>query len=56
MVVVNGNDNDADVDWNRFGECLDKKNYGVELLSGKRIIKGSPLKIGGNKSMVIYFE
>lgn len=56
MVVVNGNDNDADVDWNRFGECLDKKNYGVELFSGKRITKGSPLKIGGNKSMVIYFE
>lgn len=56
MVVVNGNDNEVDLDWNRFDERLKEVHTGVEILSGKRVEKGDPLKIAGNSSVVIYFE
>ncbi len=56
MVAVNGNDGEALLDWNRFGERLAGKESGVDIFSGRRIVKGEPLKLPGNGSVVIYFE
>lgn len=56
MVVINGSDKKAMVDWTRFEERLKTKNKGIEILSGQSIEKGKAMEVEGFSSAVIYFE
>lgn len=56
MVVINGSDKKAMVDWTRFEERLKTKNKGIEIFSGQSIEKGQAMEVEGFSSAVIYFE
>lgn len=56
MVILNGSSQAHPIDWSRFHERLGGKMVGYDILTGRRIIKGEKVEVGGKDSMVLYFR
>jgi hypothetical protein len=53
MVILNNSSGEQRVDPKRFSEVINKKKYGVEVISGEKIDFDKDIKISGKTAYIL---
>jgi hypothetical protein len=56
MCAFNGNDTETEISMNRFQECLNNKQMGIDIISGRKIAIDEKITMAPNSLLIIELQ